>query len=359
MANKPKQYRFEKFTDSYIMYHKKVPKFLFVIITIICLAVVGFFVWSALVQKTSVIKVQGVVTVEDKTPLTVLTNAKVTEVFVTEGATVSTGDKILQLDTTEIDLQISQLQPYIDYYQEHLALYDRLITYTKNNYSKDEEGNCFDKDDIVELEFYNYMSAFENAKKEAQGLPNQEEYVQQIISQYLDNYYTQRNSLSVELDKYNSQLDSYIKSKANYIVTANSDGIVHFDSTVTQGTFLQAGMSIGSVFDPNDSLYVECYVLSQDRPNINVGDSVKIALNGVSQNEYGVINGKLNTLSSNATMSEDNYYYIGKVDLEKTLLESNQQNISLSVGMTCETRIIYHQTSYLYYFLEQLGIKIK
>ncbi len=72
-----------------------------------------------------------------------------------------------------------------------------------------------------------------------------------------------------------------------------------------------------------------------------------MALNGVSQNEYGVINGQLDKLSVNAIVSENYSYYIVKVDLEKTQLESNQQSIKLSVGTTCETKIIYHQT-YIY-----------
>lgn len=63
-------------------------------------------------------------------------------------------------------------------------------------------------------------------------------------------------------------------------------------------------------------------------------------------------------IDSNAT-AEDAYYYKGIIKLEKNTLESKRNNVALSYGKQGEARIIYEETTYLRYFLEQIGINIK
>lgn len=53
------------------------------------------------------------------------------------------------------------------------------------------------------------------------------------------------------------------------------------------------------------------------------------------------------------------YYFKAIIKLDKTTLSSKRNTVDLVYGMQAEARITYEQTTYLNYFLEQIGIHIK
>lgn len=338
------------------MYHKATPKFLFYIIIIFVVAIVGIVTWSAFITKPYIVKAQSILTVENKSVITVAANANIKSISIKEGDLVKLGDILLVQDTLEIDLQIAQINTTIAHYGNRILLYDRLIDYISNDYDKDEPQHCFDKTNIEELEFYNYMSAYALEKASYVG---QEILLANLKLQKLDTYLSQRNSHKTEYNKVITQKKAYEDSKNIYIIKANSSGIIHLNGALNQGMFLQAGSNIGSILSDKDALFAECYLNAIDRPKVNIGDKVKLAIQGLSQNEYGVLKGELVFIDSNATATENNYFFKAKVLLDKSSISSDKNTIILLNGMQAESRIVYEETTYLKYFLEQIGIKIK
>jgi hypothetical protein len=103
-------------------------------------------------------------------------------------------------------------------------------------------------------------------------------------------------------------------------------------------------------------------IQTSERSKVNVDDYVEIGLSGVSQYEYGVVKGKLITISNDVSYSQDGKqaYYIGKVKPDKTYLEDKKGNkINIKLGMTSECRIKYDESTYFDYLLEQLGARLR
>lgn len=338
------------------MYYKKTPKFLFCIILIALICVTGIVTWSAYIYKPYIVKAQSVITVENKSPITVPVNAKIKTLNIFEGKKVIKGDILIEQETLEIDLQIDQIKVYVNYYELRTRLFERLIKYIDLDYSKDEAGQCFDKKDMEELEFYNYMSGYELEKKQYTGNST---LLKKLKQQNLDTYYAQRESCKIEYNKYFSQIEAYQKNKDAYIIRAENDGVVHLNVSLNKGMFLQAGSILGTITNDGDEMIAECYLSASDRPKVKVGDRVKLALDGLSQNEFGTIDGEVTFIDSDATSAEGNYYFVAKIKLDKTSLKSEKNTIQLSFGMKAEARIIYNETTYLKYFLEQIGIRVK
>lgn len=351
-----KVYKFSKCTDSYLMYKKKIPNFLFWIVIVVFIVITGIIIWSAFVIKPYVVKSQGIVTVEDKSLITVSANANIEEINIWEGKRVKKGDILIVQEATEINAQVYQINAYIDYYNSRLELFDRLILYAQNDYSIDEENNCFDNSLLEELEFYNYMYTYISTFESYSGnIEMQETYKKQQINNYL----IERNSLKEELIQYEAQKKVYELTKENYVIKAQSSGIVHLDTYLNKGAFLQAGSFIGSIVNDESDFIIECYLTAADRPKITVGDKVNVAISGLPKNEFGIITGKLIFIDTDATYSDGNNYIKAIVMLDEQIIKSDKVEVKLSFGMQAESRITYDEISYLNYFLGQLGIDVK
>ena len=99
---------------------------------------------------------------------------------------------------------------------------------------------------------------------------------------------------------------------------------------------------------------------SSDRPRINVGNEVALAVGGLLQSEYGTIPGKVVSIDEDATIDNESgsTYFKVKVKPDKTYLkDSKGERVNLTLGMVAETRVKYEKVTYMKYILELIGIK--
>lgn len=348
-----KVYSFEKFTDSYIMYKKKVPKFLLYIILLICISIIGLIVFSSVINKPYIVKSQGIIEVSDKSYIMPKTSGTITNIYFNDGDEVLKDDIIFSLNTLEIDSQINILDNSINTLDSRKELFDRLINYIRDDVEIDL---TFNKDDNYELEFYNYLQSFISQYSLYLDQTSKENYKASIVNQYLSTWY----EIDRQINDYIVQKNNYLEQKELYLVRAESDGVIVLNSRLSIGLVLSAGSNVGQVVNNDDDIYIEAYLSTNDRPKINIDDEVNVAINGLSQNEYGTIKGKVISISKDSIVSNDNRLYIVIIKIEKdSISNSKGETIDLKVGMSVESRIIYSETTYLKYFLEQIGIKIK
>lgn len=352
--SKEKVYSFKKSTDSYIMYNKQPPKFLFWIGSVIILTIIGVIIWGSLVTKPYVVESTGIAVVENKSTIMIAANARIKEIYVEEGETVQKGDILFEQDSSDIDGQINQIQSNYDYCIGRIELYDRLINYIRNDYLIDDENFHFDKENIDELEFYNYLYNYLQQKKLYDDT-NSEIFKNDTINIYLG----ERQKLVLQHKQYEEQINSYNKTKENYKVVAQNDGIVHFDNKIDKGMYLGAGTSIGSVSAQDSNIIVEIYLRPADRAKVEIGEKVSSTVDGLIQNEYGTVSGTLIEIDTDATYTENGNYYKCIIELDKQYIESKDNKVEFILGMQFNTRIIYEETTYMKYFLEQVGIKFK
>ena len=103
-------YTFSELKESKLIFDKKAPPFSVIITLITLIFVTAIIIIAAFSVKTYVVKASSVVTSENKSYIMNGVSGSVKEIYVEEGDQVDEAAPLFSLDTTEVDLQIKQLQ---------------------------------------------------------------------------------------------------------------------------------------------------------------------------------------------------------------------------------------------------------
>ena len=367
-----KVYNLNEITDSKVQYDKKPPALMYYVVLIITMLIVIGLICANNSVKTYIVKGQGMVVSENKSHIMTKSSGEITEVFVEEGKEVKAGEKLFSTSELETSLQLEQIIAQIDTYEKRITLLGQAEENATNG------TNYFNRYNEAESEFYNRLSAAYLARKEynvdIESLKNQG-YEQVEIDKYVvtqknksDEHYfktiseftNEKAQYEVEVAKLKSQKDALEKSKEQYIVVAQADGVIHLSTPLTVGMVVQGGSLVGTITNKEDELIVETMLPSTDRPRIHVGNEVSLVVGGLNQAEYGTIPGEVISIDEDATIDSENggVYFKVKVKPEKTYLEDSKgERVNLSLGMVTETRVKYEKITYMKYFLELIGVK--
>lgn len=96
----------EDLKDSAMLYHAKFPAFGYLLILIVFISMIGIAIWMAASPRVSVIIGKGLVQGANKSYLTAPKSGELTEVLISEGSYVDSGDLLFELKGNE-PLQIS------------------------------------------------------------------------------------------------------------------------------------------------------------------------------------------------------------------------------------------------------------
>lgn len=157
----------------------------------------------------------------------------------------------------------------------------------------------------------------------------------------------ERKQYETEVSKLEAQKSAYEKSKEQYVVTAQSDGVVHLNTPLTVGMVIQGGNLIGTITNREEELIVETMLPSSDRCRIHVGDEVALAVGGLNQAEYGTVPGKVVSIDEDATIDNEkgNVFFKVKVKPDKTYLEDSKgERVNLTIQI-CIKRILNQSKS--------------
>ena len=102
-------------------------------------------------------------------------------------------------------------------------------------------------------------------------------------------------------------------------------------SDYKEGMVVQATGAVGSIANENDEYIVTAYLGVNDRPRVNIGDSVNVEVAGLAQNVYGNLKGTLvsvdNDLSSSQDGKESFFKARIKIDKPKAVPDNASQSL--------------------------------
>lgn len=368
-----KQYTLAELTDSRLLYDKNPPKFMFIIIAVVLTLLTAAIVASIYIQKPYVVKATGMVTSNNKATLTVNMAGTITSFNLKEGQTVKAGDTLMTFDDSQTRVQMEQYASQVDYYNKQTSLYNRCIkeitagtnTFKKSDpeqspfynqialmYSKMAQYNMSD-------DYYKSVGYTDDQIKTAQAQNASQK--SSIKYQTISDLNTQIASLEVQLETASAQYSAYKNLLDEYIVRATQSGIIHLSTAIKPGMILQAGTAIGTIStnSPSD-LTVETYISAQDRSKVSINQPAQIAVSGVLQNDYGILNGKIVAIDTDASVNQDKgaVFYKAEIKPSTTVLKNkNGQAISLQSGMVTQANIQYQDSTWFNWVLEQIGLK--
>jgi len=365
----------EQLKDSRLLYEKKLPWFGYMISLTVTVLLIIVVVWGSYTTKIYVIKSSGIVQSDNKNYVMSPYTGKISEMMVSEGAVVGKGDVLFQVQSTDLNLQVTQLEEQNKSYDTRVSQFNKLVRAIK------DDTNYFDISNENDSLYYSQYEAYKS--KVAQSQVDVSTYKtygytdEQIEKQLVTNqakiteiYYTaiQTAESSIldaqtQIDGVNAQLTALKQGQGQYTITANASGIVHMMSDYKEGMVVQAASAIASISSSQDTYSVVAYMSPSDVTRTHVGDKADIAVMGLAQSIYGTISGQVISIDSDMTTSKDSetgasssYFKIYiKPDINY-LINKEGNKVDISNGMTVESRIQYDEITYFDYVLESLGV---
>jgi len=136
--------------------------------------------------------------------------------------------------------------------------------------------------------------------------------------------------------------------------------MVHYLMPIQRGLGLQAFQPVAQINSgENTKLVAECFISAQDRSKVAVGDSTKVALSGVNQTKYGLLQGEITsigagTIAQNAGDDTQLLYQV-TIDLKETKLGDEADFVKAEASMPIIANIVYDEENYWEWLLEQLN----
>lgn len=132
-------------------------------------------------------------------------------------------------------------------------------------------------------------------------------------------------------------------------------GFVDKLAIYTIGAVLDAGTQVLTVVPADTPLEIDAVVLNKDIGFIEVGQMAEIKLEAFPFTRYGVLDGKIISISNDVAVDEQlGPIYRAKVQLESQTIRINGKELALSPGMNASTEVKTGKRRIIEYFLSPL-----
>ena len=365
----------EQLKDSRLLYDKKLPEFGYILILLVTGLLAAVVIWSVRTPKTYMITSSGTVQSPNKNYIMSPFTGKISDVSMKEGQNVEQGDTLFTVTSTDLDLQSEQLEGQKQIYETQIAQYQKLVK------SIQDDTNYFDASNPDDSLYYSQYETYKSqvaqqtvdtSTYKAYGYTDEQIQAELVKNQskVTELYYTAIKTAEAsmqesqnQLDALNAQLDAVDSGQQAYVVTANATGTLHLLSDYKEGMSVQATTAMASISSEQDDYEVQAYVSTSDAARVKVGDSVDIAVSGLTQSVYGTISGKVTSMDSDVSVSQSedsskssSYFKVQIQPDVAYLVSKSGDKVNLSNGMSVETRIQYDKVTYFNYVLEALGV---
>lgn len=342
----------ENLSDSRQVMESKPNKLMFILLYIIIALIVTFFIWSWFSEKEIVVKVNGVVRPNSQIQaVSNIVQGEVESVKMKNGESVSKGDVLFKIKSTELEDKKSQIDEqieYIDIENENLKKFNKSINdninYFKNN---DKEKEYYYKFQSYELGNKIFIEEKNNIYKDK----NRTTVLAQIEEKL--NLNSQKRK---ELEENKKQIEQSIEKCT---VKAPSDGKLNINTNLEPGVVLQNGVLVANIIPNSNTYKVELMIPTRDITNIKVSEAVEYNFEALPYIEYGFLDGKIESLSPDSKVDSEKgiAFFSGEGTINSNSLYSKKGEESfIKSGMVCEVKIITRKEKMLYYLLEKIGL---
>ena len=262
------------------------------------------------------------------------------EIFENESS-VSDLSNLNLIEDPDIVLGASSFRTERYYFEYSNMLQSRAIQYQKYKRTKTEhERNqvLHDKELIPDSDFENSQFSF---RSEEENLNQILIYHKTIWQADLMKRRKDANSLQAELEHCDEEL-------TNRVLLAPVSGEIIQSTDIQKGTVVGLNQMIAEI-SPEGELVATCYVNPADIGLININQNVRIMVDALNYNEWGLLNASITEISDDMIIdNESNAYFRIRCRPEKTFLSlKNGIRADLKKGMSLNARIVVTRRSIL------------
>lgn len=372
-----KIYKLNELKDSRLLFDKKPPVFGYILILVVGFLSIATIVWSLETSKVYTIQAQGIVTNEDANYVMCSYTGEIIDCNLKEGMLVQKGDILFKVKSTDYNIQQEQLEQNKETYEKKIKKYKKLVKSIKDDKNYFDASNP--KDELYYSTFENYKSQIKQNTVDASAYSAYGYTEEQIESELEKNqgrlsqiYYeaiqSAENAISEarqQIESINAQLLAISAGRQEYSIRATASGVLHMVANYKDGMVVQTTQTVATISPQNSGSIIEAYVSTADMARLHEGDRTQIVVDGLAQNVYGTISGKVKSIDSNVTSQQSSdgttsqvFKVIIDMDTDYVISQSGDK-VDIRNGMTATSRISYDKVTYFNYVLEKLGLKIR
>ncbi|MCH7409809.1 HlyD family secretion protein [Belliella sp. DSM 111904] len=366
-------------TTSY--YFKRYDSKSIILYQVVLVLLISIFIGIFIIKVD--VNVQGVgmiKSIENRNQLRSIVTGNIDSVFVSENSRIKKGQKIFSVKTNILDEQSGNTKKLVAEYQSQMNDLSFLISKTNkydweniprlSNPNFQQEANFFfqklndikeqfelskkefkrseslyESGAIAEAEFDRYKQAYESAKNTVLA-----SYSQQAA--YWQANLNQIRLLLQDLQSKNAQIDEEIKF---YTVESPIDGFIQDIRQLYPGASVAAGETLAEI-TPDGALIAEVYVEPKDIGFINPNTPVKFQVDAFNYNEWGFLDGKIESISNDVFIQPDGKpYFKIRCELPKEEMKlKNGYTGQLLKGMTVQARFSFTRRRIVNLFFDKV-----
>lgn len=166
---------------------------------------------------------------------------------------------------------------------------------------------------------------------------------------------TQIEQQQKELESLKGQLTQAEEQRQRETITAAVDGTIYNVKVVKAGASIQAGEELLSLLPKGAPLILEAKVLSRDEGFVEPGMPVKIKLETFDYQEFGFLEGTVESISPNSTNDQAaGQVYLSRIKLEKPFMAIQGREVPLTPGMPATAEIVIKKKTVLRFLLNPI-----
>ncbi len=167
-------------------------------------------------------------------------------------------------------------------------------------------------------------------------------------------------SAEAQLRELDVQLERAEEQLRHGTVRAERSGIVNAASAIVAGDVIASGSVLATIIPVDEGAFkVQIYVGSADMGNVKVGDGIKYNISALPSSQYGIVSGKVLSISKDALAQDGQYagYFLVEGSIGSTELRDRDGNVGkITIGMQTEAKIVTQTKTMIRYLLEKINL---
>lgn len=296
------------------------PRFVRMSILLAAAALAGFVAWAAVSQLDIVAVAPGQIVPSGAVQIIQnIDGGRIEQINVTEGQSVRKGDELMRLNETEALADLESLAARANKLRQEIE-YLREVASIRRDLARDQL----------------------NTRTQALD-------AQRTLAQQQGEY----DSVQYQMAKLKDRLQ-------RTRILSPVDGTVQDLKFRTIGGVIAPGVPIMNVVPQNDVLRAEVRISTSDVGHVRDGQHVRIKVGTYDFLRYGVLEGKVELVSTNSTLDEKGLpYFKGYVQLARTSLGRAKNDMPVMPGMTVQCDIVTDHQTVLAYLLRPVYLALK
>ena len=349
-------------------------------------------IWACLSKTDIVVTSNGTIQpVGNISSLNSYASGTVKKINVEEGAFVTMGQVLIELDTQSLDIDVDTLnnqkkvlEAQKSFYmmirnQEDISAVDiskyagnvqpYLLTIIDNDKAyhnnlstlESEKENAALNRDIanIKLEEYSRNDEVSQAEYDAQKLVvkqtenafiQAETNVLKAQTTYSEQVNANISEINGKLSQIEADLNKYNLSISNQKIVAPVNGYINSIAVNNIGETVTVAQQVVTIVPADSDVEMVCYIKNMDIADIKVGMDAEIKLEAYPYNKYGTVKGKVKYISPSSFNTEE----MGSVYLVKLDVENSNEKIDIMSGLTGTVEVKVGKRSIMRYFLDPI-----